>query len=97
MLVEGMSIRSVERITGTHRDTIIRLMVRIGKGCEKLGFLTRFYVTDELEYDVELTLAEGEAQSVCLGRPEWSRLGWDTWVFAGDHLGEAKVRFCPEV
>jgi IS1 family transposase len=29
-LVEGNSIRSIERITGVHRDTIIRLMLRAG-------------------------------------------------------------------
>ena len=32
-LAEGSSIRSIERITGVHRDTIMRLGVRIGKGC----------------------------------------------------------------
>ena len=32
-LAEGMSIRSVERITGIHRDTIMRLGVRVGEGC----------------------------------------------------------------
>ena len=30
-LVEGNSIRSIERITGVHRDTIIRLMLRAGE------------------------------------------------------------------
>lgn len=35
-LVEGNSIRSVERITGIHRDTIMRLMVRVGDGCAVL-------------------------------------------------------------
>lgn len=35
-LVEGNSIRSTERMTNTHRDTIMRLMVRIGEGCAKL-------------------------------------------------------------
>ena len=35
-LVEGTSIRSVERMTDVHRDTIMRLMVRIGEGCERL-------------------------------------------------------------
>lgn len=35
-LVEGNSIRSVERMTGIHRDTIMRLMVRTGKNCEFL-------------------------------------------------------------
>jgi IS1 family transposase len=32
-LAEGSSIRSIERITGIHRDTIMRLGVRVGKGC----------------------------------------------------------------
>lgn len=35
-LVEGNSIRSVERMTGIHRDTIMRLMVRVGNGCAEL-------------------------------------------------------------
>lgn len=35
-LVEGSSIRSVERMTGIHRDTIMRLMVRTGQNCEYL-------------------------------------------------------------
>lgn len=35
-LAEGSSIRSIERITGVHRDTIMRLGVKIGKGCEML-------------------------------------------------------------
>ena len=35
-LVEGNSIRSTERMTDTHRDTIMRLMVEVGTGCEKL-------------------------------------------------------------
>jgi len=35
-LAEGSSIRSIERITGVHRDTIMRLGVRVGKGCASL-------------------------------------------------------------
>jgi IS1 family transposase len=35
-LAEGSSIRSIERITGVHRDTIMRLGVKIGKGCAML-------------------------------------------------------------
>ncbi len=31
LLAEGSSIRSVERVTGVHRDTIMRLGVRVGK------------------------------------------------------------------
>ena len=35
-LAEGNSIRSIERMTGVHRDTIMRLGVRIGQGCARL-------------------------------------------------------------
>src|SRR6267378_446676 len=35
-LTEGMSIRSVERLTGVHRDTIMRLGARVGRGCAEL-------------------------------------------------------------
>ena len=35
-LSEGSSIRSIERITGVHRDTIMRLGVKVGQGCAKM-------------------------------------------------------------
>lgn len=35
-LAEGSSIRSIERITGVHRDTVMRLGVRVGKSCAGL-------------------------------------------------------------
>lgn len=35
-LTEGNSIRSTERLTGVHRDTIMRLMVRVGEACQDL-------------------------------------------------------------
>jgi IS1 family transposase len=35
-LVEGNSIRSTERMTNTHRDTIMRLGFQVGKGCHQL-------------------------------------------------------------
>lgn len=35
-LAEGMAIRQLERVTGIHRDTIMRLGVRVGKGCARL-------------------------------------------------------------
>ena len=35
-LVEGNSIRSTERMTDTHRDTVMRLMVEVGTGCAKI-------------------------------------------------------------
>jgi IS1 family transposase len=36
MLAEGTSIRAIERVTGVHRDTIMRLGVRIGEACSTI-------------------------------------------------------------
>jgi transposase-like protein len=36
LLVEGMSIRSAERITGHHRDTIMRLLALAERKAERL-------------------------------------------------------------
>lgn len=36
LLVEGMSVRAIERVTGVHRDTILDLLVTVGAKCEKL-------------------------------------------------------------
>jgi transposase len=35
-LAEGNSIRAIERMTGIHRDTIMRLGARVGEGCRAL-------------------------------------------------------------
>jgi len=35
-LCEGSNIRSIERLTGVHRDTVMRLGVRVGQGCTAL-------------------------------------------------------------
>lgn len=36
LLLEGMSVRSAERVTGVHRDTILRLLVLAGERCQRL-------------------------------------------------------------
>lgn len=35
-LAEGSGIRQIERMTGVHRDTIMRLGIRVGKGCASI-------------------------------------------------------------
>src|SRR5215470_1055097 len=35
-LTEGLSIRAIERLTGIHRDTIMRLGAKVGRGCAEL-------------------------------------------------------------
>jgi len=36
LLVEGMSIRGIERVTQVHRDTILRLLLFSGERCSAL-------------------------------------------------------------
>lgn len=36
LLCEGSSVRAVERITGTEKKTILRLLSQVGEGCERL-------------------------------------------------------------
>src|SRR5438045_6740718 len=36
MLAEGTSIRSIERITGVNRNTIMSLGLRVGRACKKI-------------------------------------------------------------
>lgn len=53
-LVEGMSIRSTERSLEVHRDTVMRLGLAIGEGCERLhdrlvrGVYSSFIELDEI-------------------------------------------------
>jgi len=51
-LAEGSGIRQIERITGVHRDTIMRLGVRVGKGCAALlDRKMRDLPCDNLQFD----------------------------------------------
>jgi IS1 family transposase len=61
-LIEGVSIRSVERMTGIHRDTIMRLGARVGRGCAELHDRTMVGIrTGRLELD-ELWAYVGKKQ-----------------------------------
>jgi hypothetical protein len=50
-LAEDCSIRGIERMTGVHRDTIMRLGVRIGQGCcrilDRVMFTMRAFGKDD--------------------------------------------------
>ena len=51
-LAEGTAIRSIERMTGIHRDSIMRLGVRIGEKCQKiLDEKMRDLSCDQLQLD----------------------------------------------
>jgi IS1 family transposase len=79
-LVEGNSARSIERMTSVHRDTILRLMVRVGNGCaDLLNATMRDLACERLELD-ELWAFVGKKQRHVLPEDDSSRIG-DTWTF----------------
>lgn len=52
LLVEGMSVRSIERVTGVHRDTVLRLLETVGRKC--------LYLQDKLVRDVKVGYVEAD-------------------------------------
>ncbi len=36
LLVEGVSVRAIERLTGTEKKTVLRLLAQVGPGCERM-------------------------------------------------------------
>lgn len=51
LLVEGMSVRAVERLTGTCRKTICDLILVVGDNCERLLESKVQSVVDEVQLD----------------------------------------------
>jgi len=79
-LAEGSSIRSIERITGIHRDTIMRLGVRVGKACETiLDQKMRGLNCSQIEVD-ELWGFVGKKQARTSQTDRRTGLG-DVWTF----------------
>jgi IS1 family transposase len=79
-LVEGNSIRSIERMTDTHRDTVMRLMVEVGNACAVLmdkkmrGLNCRRLEVDEIWAYVQ------KKQAHVKQNDDISRVG-DMWTF----------------
>jgi IS1 family transposase len=78
-LAEGSGIRQIERMTGVHRDTIMRLGVRVGKGCANfLDQKMRNLSCDHLQFD-ELWGFIGKKQKHV--QPDDSPDCGDVWTF----------------
>ena len=79
-LVEGSSIRSVERMTGIHRDTIMRLGLRVGQGC---AYLMDSYMhnlkSENIQVD-EIWCFVGKKQRHLTINDDINEMG-DQWVF----------------
>ena len=73
--------------------TLFRKLLPGSEENKRLSLLTRFYLLDALEYDLELILQEGEASCVRLGAETASRLGMDTWIYSCEKIGEVRAVF----
>lgn len=79
MLLEGASIRSVERTTDVHRDTIMKLLVLAGEKCEKImAEKIRNVVVRDLECDEVWSWIAKKQKRVC---PEDDPSFGDCYVF----------------
>jgi IS1 family transposase len=77
-LAEDCSIRGIERMTGVHRDTIMRLGVRVGQGCCRiLDRVMRNITCDQLQLDEIWGFIKKKQKNV---KPEDVDAG-DIWTF----------------
>jgi IS1 family transposase len=78
-LAEGSGIPQIERMTGVHRDTIMRLGVRVGKGCQSLlDSKMRDLPCQHLQFDEIWGFIGKKEKHV---RPEDDPTMGDVWTF----------------
>lgn len=89
-LVEGNSIRSVERITGVHRDTILRLLQATAKKCEQVSnSIIRNVHTRYIQVDEIWTFVKKKQKRLTLEEQKTEKFG-DQYVFVAID-GETKL------
>jgi transposase-like protein/IS1 family transposase len=82
LMLEGMSVRSVQRLTGLSRDTLADLIVLIGQNCQRLLDATVKNVeVKELQLD-ELWSFVGMKEKTRMARGRGPEFG-DSWTFLG--------------
>ena len=78
-LCEGCSIRATERMTDTHRDTVMNYSVRVGQGCERLhDRMMRDLQVATIELDEQWDFIAKKAKRVQTDDPQ--EYG-DVWLF----------------
>lgn len=81
LLVEGMSIRGVERVTGTHRDTVCRLLVWAGTRCKaRMAELIRDVEVKDVQAD-EVWGFVGKKEKTKARQHDLSPFVGDAWAW----------------
>ena len=61
---------------------------------DELCQLVDFYVNRSLECELVLAIKKDEVETVRLGEPVWSNLGWNTWLLSeNEPIGKARTAF----
>lgn len=78
---EGMGVRATERLTGVHRDSCLRLLVRVGEACaEMMDAKMRDLPCTRLQFDEQWSFCERKQRHVPAGS-DTSRCG-DFWLWS---------------
>src|SRR5579871_2856 len=81
-LIEGNSIRSTERMVCVHRDTVMRLLVRVGEGCARfLAEKIQNVRSQRVQVD-EIWTYVFKKQARIIGNENLAGIG-DQYVFVG--------------
>jgi IS1 family transposase len=88
-LTEGVSIRATERLTGIHRDTIMRLGVKVGQGCTAVhGKLMTNLLVNRVELDEVWSFVKKKKKNVSPTEDQ-ERIGDQYIYLAMDSTGKA--------
>ncbi|MEX2187322.1 MAG: hypothetical protein WD875_11025 [Pirellulales bacterium] len=103
MLLEGMSIRACERITGIKRDTICDLVLYVGEQCEKFllravrGVQAKFIELDEIwdfVYSKEKTAQARNHSPDCGDSWTWLAIDADSKLILSYAVGDRDADTC---
>jgi IS1 family transposase len=105
MLCENSSIRAIERVTGIHRDTIMRLGVRMGEGCRSI-LDERMHGLDSKRIEIDemwgfLKMKEKQAKAKGLSGEfghiwTWIAMDADSKVIPCFAVGDRSAEMCDE-
>ncbi len=104
LLLEGMSIRSVQRVTGVHQETILKLIALAGKRCEKLmrerikGIAVKDVEADEIwgfcKFKNRHKLFKGITDPEVGDQYTWVAIERNTKLILTWHLGQRDMVAC---
>ncbi|QDU31791.1 IS1 transposase [Anatilimnocola aggregata] len=103
MLLEGMSIRACERITGVNRDTICDLVLHVGQNCDRFlkdgirGVKAKYIELDEIWSFVgcKAKAAVGKENSEEMGDSwTWLAIDADSKLILSHAVGKRDVNTC---